>query len=112
MSLDAAEYIIGNGWADFVAICRPLVADPDIPHKYAEDRPEDHRPCLRCQSCHDHLFVPKPIYCAVNPMSFMAKTLTDGAVPQARVKKRVAIIVGGSAGITTLTTPRRLRSKR
>ena len=48
VSLDYAEEIIANGWADFVAMCRPLMADPDMPRKYAENRPEDRRPCLRC----------------------------------------------------------------
>jgi len=104
MSIEAAEEIIANGWADFVAMCRPLMADPEMPRKYAQDRPEDRRPCLRCLSCCKHLFVPKPIFCAVNPMSFMARELTDGLVPKAPAKKKVAVVGGGPAGITALTT--------
>ncbi|MCL2226510.1 MAG: FAD-dependent oxidoreductase [Oscillospiraceae bacterium] len=104
MSIDAAEEIISNGWADFVAMCRPLMADPDMPRKYALGKPEDRRPCLRCLNCCGHLFVPKPIYCAVNPMSFMSRELTDGLVPLARTKKKVAVVGGGPAGITALTT--------
>jgi len=104
VSIEMAEDIIANGWADFVAMCRPLMADPDMPKKYAHNRPEDRRPCLRCDACTGHLFVPKPIYCAVNPMSFMARDLVDGLVPQARVKKKVAVVGGGPAGITALTT--------
>ena len=34
--------------------------DPDMPKKYAEDRPEDRRPCLRCNACMNHLMIPKP----------------------------------------------------
>ena len=104
MSLDYAEEIIANGWADFVAMCRPLMADPDMPRKYAEDRPEDRRPCLRCNACCKHLMVPKPIFCAVNPMSAMARELTDGVVPKAPVKKRVAVVGGGPGGIQALQT--------
>jgi len=104
VSLDYAEEIIANGWADFVAMCRPLMADPDMPRKYAEDRPEDRRPCLRCDTCTKHLFVPKPIFCAVNPMSFKARDLVDGVVPKAPVKKRVAIIGGGPGGIQAMQT--------
>ena len=104
VSIEMAEEIISNGWADFVAMCRPLMADPEMPRKYASNRPEDRRPCLRCDACTGHLFVPKPIYCAVNPMSFMTRDLTDGLVPQARVKKKVAVVGGGPAGITALTT--------
>ena len=104
MSLDYAEEIIANGWADFVAMCRPLMADPDMPRKYAENRSEDRRPCLRCNTCTKHLFVPKPIWCAVNPISGMANELSDGVVPKAPVKKRVAIAGGGPGGIQAMQT--------
>jgi len=103
-SLDYAEEIIGRGWADFVSMCRPLMADPDMPRKYAEDRPEDRRPCLRCDACARHLMTPKPIFCAVNPMSAMTGELRDGVVPPAPVKKRVAVVGGGPAGIQAMQT--------
>ena len=104
MSLDYAEEIIANGWADFVAMCRPLMADPDMPRKYAEGRAEDRRPCLRCNTCTKHLMIPKPIWCAVNPISGMANDLPDGVVPKAAVKKRVAIAGGGPGGIQAMQT--------
>ena len=34
--------------------------------------------------------LPKPIYCAVNPMSGMTSVLRDGVVPKAVEKKKVA----------------------
>ena len=104
MSLDYAEEIIKNGWADFVSMCRPLMADPDMPVKYAEDRPEDRRPCLRCNACMNHLMIPKPIYCAINPMSAMTSELRDGVVPKALVKKKVAVVGGGPGGIQAVET--------
>ena len=104
ISIEMAEEIISNGWADFVAMMRPLIADPDMPRKYANNRPEERRPCLRCDACTGHLFIPKPQFCAVNPMAFMSRELTDGLVPEARIKKRVAVVGGGPAGITALTT--------
>jgi 2,4-dienoyl-CoA reductase-like NADH-dependent reductase (Old Yellow Enzyme family)/thioredoxin reductase len=103
-SLDYAEEIIGSGQADFVAMCRPLMADPDMPRKYAENRPEDRRPCLRCDTCTKHLFIPKPIFCAVNPMSGMTSVLKDGRVPKAERKKRVAVVGGGPGGVQALQT--------
>lgn len=103
-SIEYAEEIIANGWADFVAMCRPLMADPDMPRKYAENHPEDRRPCLRCDTCVKHLFIPKPIYCAVNPISGMTSELRDGVVPKAPVKKKVAVIGGGPAGIQAMQT--------
>lgn len=104
MSLDMAEEIIGNGWADFVSMCRPLMADPEMPNKYAHDMPEERRPCLRCDTCAKHLMIPKPIYCAINPISALTSQLKDGLVPKAPKKKKVAVVGGGAAGITALTT--------
>ena len=104
MNIDYAEEIIGNGWADFVSMCRPLHADPDMPIKYAENRPEDVRPCIRCDTCVKHYRVPKPMYCAVNPMANMTSEVKDGVIPQAPIKKKVAIVGGGPAGLQALET--------
>ena len=103
-SIDMAEEIIASGKADFVAMCRPLMADPDMPAKYAHNKAEERRPCLRCDTCTKHLFIPKPIYCAVNPMSAMTSELRDGVVPLAREKKRGAVVGGGPAGIQAMMT--------
>ena len=104
VSLDYAEKLIANGWCDFVSMCRPLMADPEMPLKYAEDRPEDRRPCLRCDACSRHLMTPKPIFCAVNPMCAATSDLPDGVVPKAPVKKKVAVVGGGPAGIQAMQT--------
>ena len=104
MNLDIAEEILSNGWADFVAMCRAITADPDMPVKYAENRPEDVRPCLRCDGCSKHLMVPKPMSCAVNPMANMTSVLKDGVVPKAEVRKKVAVVGGGPGGIQAMET--------
>ena len=104
VSLDYAEEIISNGWADFVSMCRPLTADPDMPRKYAENRPEDRRPCLRCDTCARHIMVPKHIFCAVNPMCAMTSDLPDGVIPKAQAKKKTAVVGGGPGGIQAMQT--------
>jgi 2,4-dienoyl-CoA reductase-like NADH-dependent reductase (Old Yellow Enzyme family)/thioredoxin reductase len=105
-NLDEAEEILSNGWSDFVAMCRPLMADPDMPLKYAENRPEDRRPCLRCDQCAIRLGSgdgvgtrPRVINCAVNPISGLTSELKDGLVPKAQVRKKVGIVGGGPAGV-------------
>ncbi len=103
-SLDMAEEILAKGEADFVAMSRALIADPDMPRKYAENRPEDRRPCLRCLSCAARLLGPRVINCAVNPMSGMTTQLPDGQVPKAPVKKKVAVIGGGPGGCQAAMT--------
>lgn len=98
MNIERAETIIANGWADFVSMCRPLLADPEMPKKYAEGREDEHRPCLRCQSCAppEH----RSITCAVNPFLGREHEFPLGKVQKADVKKRVAVIGGGPGGIT------------
>jgi 2,4-dienoyl-CoA reductase-like NADH-dependent reductase (Old Yellow Enzyme family)/thioredoxin reductase len=97
-SLDMGEEIISKGWADFVAMCRPLMADPDMPRKYAQNRPEDRRPCLRCDAC-ARFMPPRPLNCAVNPWSGVFSEIKDGVIPKAPVKKKVAVVGGGPAGL-------------
>ncbi|MDR0839610.1 MAG: FAD-dependent oxidoreductase, partial [Oscillospiraceae bacterium] len=97
-SIAEAEEILSKGWADFVAMCRPLMADPDMPKKYSANKPEDHRPCLRCDQC-ARFFPPRIINCAVNPISGITSELPEGTVPEAKVKKKVGIVGGGPGGL-------------
>jgi 2,4-dienoyl-CoA reductase-like NADH-dependent reductase (Old Yellow Enzyme family)/thioredoxin reductase len=104
MSVRDAEAIIAAGKADFVAMCRPLLADPEMPRKYATGCEDDHRPCLRCQYCGGRLIVPAVINCAVNPYLGEEVDFPLAKVPKADVKKRVAVIGGGPAGIQAMLT--------
>ncbi|MDR1217731.1 MAG: NAD(P)-binding protein, partial [Oscillospiraceae bacterium] len=103
-SAELAEEYLSRGWVDFVAMCRPLMADPDLPKKAASNRGEDIRPCLRCNACAMRLGGPKVINCAINPISGMTDYLRDGEVPAARTKKKVAVVGAGPAGLTALHT--------
>jgi 2,4-dienoyl-CoA reductase-like NADH-dependent reductase (Old Yellow Enzyme family)/thioredoxin reductase len=104
MNIRSAEEIIASGQADFVAMCRPLLADPEMPRKYALGREEDHRPCLRCQYCGHRLIIPAVINCAVNPFLGNETEFPEGKVRRAEVRKRVAVVGGGPAGIQALLT--------
>jgi len=104
MSIKQAEEIISTGKADFVAMCRPLIADPEMPRKYALGNEEDHRPCIRCQYCGLRLILPRVIGCAVNPFCANTTEYPDAKVPKANLKKTVAVIGGGPAGIQALMT--------
>ncbi|MCR4434639.1 MAG: FAD-dependent oxidoreductase [Clostridiales bacterium] len=104
MNIKDAEEIIATGKADFVAMCRPILADPEMPRKYALGREEDHRPCIRCQYCGGRLMVPAVINCAVNPFLGEETEFREGRIKKAEKKKRVAVIGGGPAGIQALMT--------
>ncbi len=103
-SVDLAEEYLSKGFCDFIAMCRPLMADPDLPRKAAANRAEDIRPCLRCNACAGRLGGPKVINCAVNPISGLTSYLRDGEVPPAKTKKKVAVVGAGPAGLTAMHT--------
>jgi 2,4-dienoyl-CoA reductase-like NADH-dependent reductase (Old Yellow Enzyme family)/thioredoxin reductase len=104
MNVKSAEEILASGQADFVAMCRPILADPEMPRKYALGREEDHRPCIRCQYCGLRLMIPAVINCAVNPFLGNETEFPEAKVQRAEVKKKVAVIGGGPAGIQALQT--------
>jgi 2,4-dienoyl-CoA reductase-like NADH-dependent reductase (Old Yellow Enzyme family)/thioredoxin reductase len=104
MNIKSAEEILAAGQADFVALCRPLLADPEMPRKFAMGKEEDFRPCLRCQYCGFRLMIPAVINCAVNPFLGNETEFPEGKVKKADLKKRVAVIGGGPAGIQALLT--------
>ncbi len=93
-----AEEILKSGKADFIAIARPLFADPHWAKKAKEGRPEDIAPCIRCvDGCQGrsnlHLAA---IRCTVNPALGREDSL---ALIPAKTPKSVAVIGGGPAGM-------------
>lgn len=104
MNIEKAEEILAAGQADFVAMCRPLLADPEMPRKYALGREKDVRPCIRCQYCGMRLMIPAVINCAVNPFLGNETEFPESKVKKADKKKKVAVIGGGPAGIQALIT--------
>jgi NADPH-dependent 2,4-dienoyl-CoA reductase/sulfur reductase-like enzyme len=75
-----------------------------MPRKYALGKEEDRRPCIRCQYCGFRLMIPAVINCAVNPFLGNETEFPECKVKKAEVKKRVAVIGGGPAGIQALQT--------
>lgn len=98
LNLELAEEILQKGKADFVAIGRSLLADPDLPSKAAEGRLEDIRPCIWCRFCGDiFLHVKRSgIRCQVN-----AALGREGEyhVKTSEFRKRILVIGGGPAGM-------------
>ena len=97
--LDNAEKIIAEGMADFCAMARPLMADPEMPRKYALNKPEERVPCTRCGYCGRRIGSIHTVACAVNPRLGREDELEDGMIRLARVRKKVAVIGAGPGGI-------------
>ncbi|MGH6780769.1 MAG: FAD-dependent oxidoreductase, partial [Sphingomonadaceae bacterium] len=93
-----ADRFIAEGKLDFVTMGRKLLADPHLPRKLAEGRPETVRPCIYCYTCISQIFFNRPVKCAVNPETGFELERT---LPPAAIRKHVAVIGGGPAGMET-----------
>ncbi len=91
-----AEEVLSKGQADFIAMGRPLLADPDWPLKVKEGRSDDIRMCMGCNECFRRLLENKYLSCAVNPLVGMEKEL---ALEPAKKKKQVLVVGGGPGGM-------------
>ncbi len=90
-----AEEVLKQGKADFIALARPLIADPSLVNKVREGRLDEIRSCISCNNC-----VGSGSYkgwsCTVNPSVMRER---EYAIAPAPVKKNVMVIGGGLAGM-------------
>ncbi len=95
------EQVLADGWADMVALGRPLVADPDLPNKMREGHPELVLQCGGClQGCLMGVKSGAGIQCIVNPELGLEGEKTEPA----KTKKRILVVGGGPAGLTAAKT--------
>lgn len=99
---DVAERILAAGEADMVSMARPLLADPDWVNKARAGRSERINTCIACnQACLDHVFQNKRASCLVNPRACHE---TELKIEPAVMRKRVAVIGAGPAGMACAST--------
>jgi 2,4-dienoyl-CoA reductase-like NADH-dependent reductase (Old Yellow Enzyme family)/thioredoxin reductase len=97
-----ADSIIAAGKADFVAMGRASLADPDLPAKAAAGQFDRIRPCVACnEGCIGLLFQDQAIKCVLNPT--LGREAEPAAKPPA-TKKKVVVIGGGPAGMEAAAT--------
>ena len=89
-----AERILAEGRADFVAMARPMLADPDLPNKLAAGTPQRVRACISCQNCIDAMEIRFSVDCAVNARTGKEVELT----PTPALTPRHVVVVGGGPG--------------
>ncbi len=91
---EVAERAVADGSADFVALGRALLADPQWPEKARRGAVADIRPCTSCNWCVDQLLAHKRLGCAENP-----RTGRETEPPILRTGDgRAAAVVGGGPG--------------
>ncbi len=97
---DLAEKALREKKCDMIMLGRPLLADPQWPNKAYAGKTLEILPCIGCQeACLNEFVEAGHPQCAVNPRTAFEEELTD-EIPAARVKKRVAVIGAGPAGVT------------
>jgi 2,4-dienoyl-CoA reductase-like NADH-dependent reductase (Old Yellow Enzyme family)/thioredoxin reductase len=97
MNPKIGEKALQNEEADFIAMGRSLLCDPEIPNKTLSGRVDDIMPCIHCFFCLDQLVTKRTeIACALNPsIGCESKTVLKPASSY----KRVLVIGGGPSGI-------------
>ena len=99
---DVAERILAGGEADMVSMARPLLADPAWANKAKAGRSERINTCIACnQACLDHVFQNRRASCLVNPRACHE---TELKIETAVVRKRIAVVGAGPAGMACAAT--------
>src|SRR5690349_14827541 len=93
---ERAEQILADGRADFIAMGRPMLADPELPNKVAAGHASRVRKCISCENCIDAMEQRFSVDCAVNPRTGKEREL---AAPRANRPKNVVVIGSGPAGM-------------
>lgn len=98
---EKAEEILAAGHADMVSMARPFLADAEFIKKATEKRADEINTCIACnQACLDHVFERKPASCLVNPRACHETVLN---YPPAKIKKKIAVVGAGPAGLAYAT---------
>ncbi|HQY44695.1 MAG TPA: NADPH-dependent 2,4-dienoyl-CoA reductase [Paracoccaceae bacterium] len=99
---EVAEAVLAEGCADMVSMARPFLADPHFVRKAAAGRAQDIAPCIACnQACLDHTFAGRLTSCLVNPLACHE---TELRIEPAAVKKKIAVVGAGPAGLSAALT--------
>jgi NADPH-dependent 2,4-dienoyl-CoA reductase/sulfur reductase-like enzyme len=95
-----AERILKENKADFVAVGRTLIADPEWPKKAEEGRDEEIRKCISCNvGCIGHVFGDLYMRCAVNPVVGRERLYGWVHLEPAEIRKKVMVVGGGPGGM-------------
>lgn len=95
---EMAEHVLASGHADMVSMARPMLADAEFVLKASEGRSDEINTCIGCnQACLDHIFSMKIATCLVNPRACYE---TELIFKEAQVKKNIAVIGAGPAGLS------------
>ncbi len=93
---EVGEHAIATGAADFAAMGRQLLADPELVNKLKAGTPENVRPCINCYVCVQENFWDDTPLCAVNPALGNEKLLP---LTPTRTSKHIVVVGAGPGGL-------------
>ncbi len=103
-----AERIIAEGKADFIALGRQALSDPEFPNKAQTGRTDEIAPCLRCgcfspmPQIEGEIMPPSTFQCTVNPVA--TKEFRMSLAPAVKSPKKVMVVGGGPGGMYAAIT--------
>lgn len=96
--VETARYAIAEGLIDLVGMTRAMMADPELVEKARTGRTDQIRPCVGAGVCIDGIYTAGAAYCIHNPSTGRELELPQ-RVPAAAVRRRVAVVGAGPAGL-------------
>ena len=95
------DKIFNEEYADFIALGRSLIADPDFVGKYLENKSESYRPCSACLTgCLGRVKIGEGLRCEINPL--VGRELEK--LEESENPKNYAVVGGGLAGMESALT--------
>jgi 2,4-dienoyl-CoA reductase (NADPH2) len=95
---EMGERILQDGKADFIAMNKRQLADPELANKVTAGRLDDIAPCTACETCISYRVYRLPVQCRINAALGSEE---DYVLKPAKEKKKVLVIGGGPAGLET-----------
>ncbi len=100
-SPDRMVSLVKNGVLDMIGAARPSIADPFLPKKIEEGRPEDIRECIGCNMCVGVSNQPTYLRCTQNPTQGeeWRRGWHPEVMPPRETDERVLVVGAGPAGL-------------
>jgi 2,4-dienoyl-CoA reductase (NADPH2) len=104
MNISVSEKIVAEGNADFIAMARPFIADPELANKATQGKYDEIRPCVACnQGCLDRIMSHTSVQCLCNAEAGRESELLQGSALPSQVKsshpEKILVIGAGVGGL-------------